>query len=113
MRVLLIVATTALVFLAACGQSLDDVEPQAADTVSVEDNSFGPRVIEVAPGTEVTWTWDGDRQHNVSGDGWQSETIDSGSFERTFARPGTYDYRCTLHPGMTGRVVVSEQATSR
>jgi plastocyanin len=46
--------------------------------------------------------------HDVKGDGWGSgEPQRSGTFRRTFDQPGTYDYVCTLHPQMTGRVLVT------
>jgi plastocyanin len=46
--------------------------------------------------------------YNVEGDGCDSgEPLASGAFRRTFDQPGTYDYTCTLHPQMTGRVVVT------
>jgi plastocyanin len=42
------------------------------------------------------------------GEGWTSgDPQRSGTFTHTFDRPGTYPYRCTLHDGMDGRVVVT------
>lgn len=95
----------------ACGPpSLDSVEPTHGVTrVALEDNRFKPRVIQVAPGTTITWDWnDGSKQHDVVGDDFASEVQSSGSFEHTFTTPGTFDYRCTLHSNMTGRVIVEE-----
>ena len=55
----------------------------------------------------MSWAFnDGDRAHNVVADGWSSEVLTSGSYQRTFAVPGSYAYRCTLHMGMDGRVDV-------
>jgi plastocyanin len=46
--------------------------------------------------------------HDVTGEGWKSGDPQSeGTFRHAFDRPGTYDYRCTLHGGMEGRVVVT------
>jgi plastocyanin len=59
------------------------------------------------PGTAVTWTFDdGGVEHNVVGDGWQSDVQASGTYQRTFTQPGSYPYACTLHVGMDGRVEV-------
>ena len=77
--------------------------------VAAKDNQFTPPAIQVTAGTTVTWSFD-DRfvPHDVTGDGWTSgDPKSSGTFTHTFDRPGTYDYRCTLHDGMDGRVVVT------
>lgn len=78
--------------------------------VAVHDNLFAPAAIEIPVGTTVTWTWEGERPHNVVGDGFESPVQESGTFERTFETPGIHDYQCTLHGGMRGRVVVAEAA---
>jgi plastocyanin len=77
--------------------------------VAARDNRFTPAAIQVAAGTEVTWTFkDGLVPHDVVGDGFSSgEPRRKGTFAHTFDRPGTYAYRCTVHDGMTGQVVVT------
>lgn len=98
----------AVVLLASCGASLDDVEPaEGVTTVEAADNVFRPQVIHVDAGTEVTWEFVGNRDHNVVGDGWASDVMREGTFARSFEEPGTYDYSCTLHGGMNGRLVVT------
>ncbi|MEX2445737.1 MAG: plastocyanin/azurin family copper-binding protein [Dehalococcoidia bacterium] len=102
-------AIGAMAMLAACGTPLEEVEPvSGVTTVSVQDNRFDARVIEVPAGAEVTWRFDGEREHNVVGEGWQSEVMSDGSYAHTFETPGTYDYLCTLHRGMDGRVIVTQ-----
>lgn len=103
------IAVLSFAALACSNESLDDVKPETSvDTVKVIDNDFEPRVIEVAEGTEITWTWDeAGRPHDVSGDGFSSEVMETGAFSFVFDDTGTFDYRCTLHNGMTGRVVVT------
>jgi plastocyanin len=77
--------------------------------VAAKDNRFSPAAIQVPAGTTVTWTFeDGLIPHDVKGDSFSSgEPRRDGSFTHTFDQPGTYPYRCTLHDGMTGRVVVT------
>ena len=77
--------------------------------VAATDNRFTPAAIQVPAGTTVTWRFeDGFVPHDVNGDGFASgEPRRRGSFTHTFDRPGTYPYRCTLHDGMDGRVVVT------
>lgn len=97
--------------LTACGDGGEDpaaAEPVAGTEVSVVDNDFEPVHLEVGSGETVTWRWEGDAAHNVVGDGFESEVQDEGTFSHTFEDAGTYDYECTLHRGMTGRVTVVE-----
>ena len=106
-------ALVAVLVLAGCGGDQDgggaDAAPVTGVTqVAANDNRFTPPAIQVPAGTEVTWEFK-DRfvPHDVVGDGFSSgEPRRSGSFAHTFAEPGTYPYRCTLHDGMSGRVVV-------
>jgi plastocyanin len=87
---------------------LDPGDPVAGVTeVAVRDNEFAPAAIEVPVGTTVTWRWEGEEEHNVVGDGFESPVQTEGEFAQTFAEPGTYDYRCTLHVFMRGEVVVT------
>jgi len=86
-------------------------DPPAKDVTQVvaHDLSFSPATIQVPAPTKVTWSFqDGQVPHNVHGQGWGSgDPQRSGTFAHTFDQPGTYDYACTLHPRMTGRVVVT------
>ena len=77
-------------------------------TVEAKDLKFQPPAIEVPAGTEVTWRFDdGAVPHNVKGDGFASKNQERGTFTHRFAKAGEYRYRCTLHAGMEGRVVVT------
>jgi plastocyanin len=112
---LLVPLALAAVVLAGCGGDEGggnggaDAAPVTGVTeVAAKDNQFTPPAIQVPVGTEVTWQFE-DRfvPHDVKGDGFSSgEPKRSGSFTHTFTQPGTYPYRCTLHAGMDGRVVV-------
>jgi plastocyanin len=104
------------VLLAGCADGADrpgdaaaDPPPDGVTEVVAKDNRFSPAAIQVPAGTEVTWTFaDGLVPHNVVGEGWGIEDPQrSGTFRHAFQRPGTYDYACTLHQGMTGRVAVT------
>jgi plastocyanin len=105
----------AVLVLAGCGGDEGgggegaEAAPVAGVTqVDAKDNQFTPAAIQVPAGTEVTWAFK-DRfvPHDVTGEGWTSgEPQRSGKFTHIFEQPGSYPYRCTLHDGMTGRVVV-------
>ncbi len=74
--------------------------------VRLELNDFRPDAIEVPVGTMVTWRFDG-VEHNIVGEGFSSPPKSEGVFRHTFNSPGVYDYRCTLHGPMRGRVTVT------
>jgi plastocyanin len=99
--------------LAACqtgsAASPADSQPvKGVTTVEAKDLKFLPPAIEVAPGTEVTWRFDdGSVPHDVKGDGFASEIQSRGTFSHRFTQAGEFRYKCTLHAGMEGRVVVA------
>ena len=107
MKRLLYLATlsmAALLFFAPAASAQDDM------TVSIQDFSFNPGQITVAPGTTVTWTNEGPSPHTTTADdgSWDSGTLQQGEdFSFTFDEPGTYTYHCSIHPDMTASVKVS------
>lgn len=81
----------------------------AANSVTIDNFSFTPMELDVAAGTEVTWTNKDDVPHTVvSVDGkFKSRALDTDqTFSFTFKDPGTYEYFCSVHPRMTGKIVV-------
>jgi plastocyanin len=82
-------------------------------TVTTPNSTFTPRVLTIVAGTVVTWQFSGQR-HNVTfgslmpAGGNIGNTDPGNAVSRTFATPGTYDYQCTRHSGMTGQVVVTK-----
>lgn len=111
-RSLLVVAALLVVVVVGAGLWLRvRLDPGSAVAgarlVAVRDNEFGPAAVQVPVGTAVTWRWDGEEGHNVVGDGFESPVQVDGEFVHTFAAPGTYGYRCSLHFLMRGEVVVT------
>jgi plastocyanin len=85
--------------------------PQQTATaeVKIDNFSFGPATLTVAPGTTVTWVNHDDIPHTVvSTDGlFKSKVLDTDEkFSFTFTKTGTYPYFCSIHPKMTANVVV-------
>ena len=83
--------------------------PVPSAGVKIDNFSFGPAQITVPAGTTVTWTNRDDIPHTVVSDDklFKSNALDTDDkFSYTFAKPGTYPYFCSLHPKMTGKVVV-------
>jgi len=85
-------------------------QPSAANAeVTIDNFSFGPETLKVSVGTTVTWTNRDDIPHTVvSTDGvFKSKVRDTDEkFSYTFTKAGTYHYYCSVHPKMTGKVVV-------
>ena len=82
--------------------------PETAE-VKIDNFSFGPGTLTVAVGTTVTWTNRDDIPHTVvSTEGvFKSKVLDTDEkFSFTFSKTGSYPYFCSIHPKMTGKVVV-------
>jgi amicyanin len=78
-------------------------------TVSMDHNTFIPGEITVVPGTTVTWVNKEAMPHTVvdTNKGFRSKTLaKDASFSFTFATAGDYDYLCSIHPNMKGKVIV-------
>jgi plastocyanin len=79
-------------------------------TIRIANFTFAAQVVTVPPGAAVTWINDDDIPHTVVADDnktFRSKVLDSGDrFTFTFATAGTYRYYCSIHPHMTGTVIV-------
>ena len=96
-----------LLGLAAVG----GVHAAAAKTqsVAIDGFAFMPQVITITAGTTVTWTNADEDPHTVvaTDKSFHSSAIDTDErFSFTFTHPGEFTYFCSLHPHMTGKVVV-------
>ena len=81
-----------------------------ASQVVVDNFSFAPVMATVAAGSTVTWTNRDDVPHNIvsTEQKFKSPVLDTDQqFSHTFDAPGTYKYFCSIHPKMTGQVVVA------
>ncbi len=82
--------------------------------VSIRDNYFDPATINVTVDGSVVWTHAGTTAHTVQADdgSFSSPTLSTGSsYTTTFAGDATIRYRCSIHPGMRGVVVVGNGGT--
>ena len=83
--------------------------PAAAAEVEIDQFAFVPQRMTVKAGTTVTWINDDDTPHTVASSSklFKSKALDTkDKFSFTFTTAGTYAYFCSLHPHMTGVVVV-------
>ena len=84
------------------------IAPRAADPNN--DQSFVPQYISMPIESTVSWTNDDSIQHTITSDEeglFVSGPISPGdTFDNTFDTPGEFGYHCSIHPWMTGRVMV-------
>jgi plastocyanin len=80
--------------------------------VELEGTCFSPSTLHAGAGETITFVNRDPFAHNVSGTGWGNyEDMDQGDrFTTSFSDEGIYPFACTLHPGMTGVVVVGDDA---
>ena len=77
--------------------------------VAIDNFTFGPQIVTVKAGDTVIWTNRDDIPHTVTASNlkFKSKALDTDDkFSFTFTVPGTYKYFCSLHPHMTGTIVV-------
>lgn len=106
------IALLTLVTLTACA-------PKAGpNDVFVKDLRFNPKKLTVSAGTTVTWTNFDQTAHTITSDSndttdapkaqkFTSKPLSPGdTYKHTFDTPGTYKYHCSIHPYLTGEVIV-------
>jgi len=94
----------------AAGAATSMAAPGSASQINIDNFSFSPGVSNIPAGTKVTWTNHDDIPHNVisAEKHFASPVLDTDqSFSFSFEKPGRYAYYCSIHPKMTGKVVVS------
>lgn len=102
-------AIVLMIGISGCGAAKEEEPSTALDeyTVIIEDYKFQPAEITIKSGETVTWINKDSVRHNAT-DG----TFDTGllgkdkSAQQQFDEAGTYDYYCTPHPYMKGKVIV-------
>ena len=83
--------------------------PATDAEVDIDQFTFTPQHITVKAGTTVTWINEDDVPHTIASSSkpFKSKELDTGdNFSFTFTTPGTYAYICSVHPYMTGTIVV-------
>jgi plastocyanin len=109
----LLLMSVVLVGVAACfGRTTLPAQSSAApppQQVKIDNFSFAPQQLTVAVGTTVVWVNNDDVPHTVVGSHqeFRSKALDTNDqFSFTFTKAGTFNYFCSVHPMMTGKIVV-------
>ena len=76
--------------------------------IDITNFAFVPATVTISKGTTVVWTErDSGISHTVTGDGFDSGPLSQGdTFSQTFNDAGTFNYHCSIHPTMTGTIIV-------
>lgn len=109
LNLLLVAQVVAAVGAQKSSSPVQSKEAAATASVKIDNFSFGPDAVTVPVGATVTWTNRDDIPHTVvSSDGvFKSKALDTDDqFSYTFTKPGTYTYFCSIHPKMTGKIIV-------
>lgn len=117
-RAILSAAAASLLVLAFGLSRVSHARPAATESsdssdryqIKIDNFSFAPAALTVPAGTTVTWVNHDDIPHTVvssHGGNLKSPVLDTDQkFSHTFAQAGTYAYYCSIHPKMTGKVIV-------
>lgn len=78
-----------------------------ATDIGLKSLKFTPNKVTVPKGSKVNFVWKEKVAHNIVFDAKRkSPTLNKGVWSTSFDKPGTFKYKCTLHPGMDGQVTV-------
>jgi YVTN family beta-propeller protein len=80
----------------------------AAASVSIVNFSFNPKSLAVKAGQTVAFTNNDSVTHTTTSSAWDSRDIQPGSSYTLTApsQPGSYAFHCSIHPSITGTLVV-------
>ena len=86
-------------------------DPAPVD-IKIDNFTFAPQRLIVRAGTTVIWRNRDDIPHAVASSRrlFKSKALDTDdTYAFTLTTAGTYEYFCSLHPQMTGTIVVEDQ----
>jgi len=82
-------------------------KPAETKTVTIQNFSFNPTTLTIKKGDTVIWVNNDSYDHQIKSSIFNSSKLSKGqSFSYTFNSAGTFDYLCTIHPSMTGKIIV-------
>ena len=99
--------------LALAGEMKDTGTSGAGQNkIEIKDFAFNPQTITVKSGDKITWINRDEEPHTIVSVGKKfpkSSALDTDQeFSITVSAPGTYEYFCSVHPKMTGTIVVEK-----
>ena len=101
-----------LSLLAFAGEMKDAGTSAHENQIEIKDFAFNPKTLTVKSGEKVTWINRDEEPHTIVSVEKQfkkSSALDTDQeFTITAGAPGTYEYFCSVHPKMTGTIVVEK-----
>ena len=100
--------------LSALSGEMKDASSSGAgeNKIEIKDFAFNPQTITVKSGEKITWINRDEEPHTVVSVGKQFEKSSALDTDQTYTivagAPGTYSYFCSVHPKMTGTIVVEK-----
>lgn len=80
-----------------------------SNTIVISNFSFQPGTLTIKVGTEITFKNEDSVTHTVTSNSFDSGDINPGaSLKHVFSESGTFDYHCSIHPTMTGQIIVTQ-----
>lgn len=82
-------------------------DPEKQLNIFIRDSKFIPNFNAVRAGAKTTWLNEDTKTHTVTGENWGSGEIAPGkAYSKIFDAAGDYKYHCSIHPSMTGEIIV-------
>jgi plastocyanin len=112
LRIAALLCALAFSFLSALAGEMKDTDPIATGgtRIEIKDFAFNPQTITVKSGEKITWINRDEEPHTIVSVEKQfkkSSALDTDQeFTITAGAPGTYTYYCSVHPKMTGTIVI-------
>ena len=111
MRLSVLALASAALLTFGCGNDSSPTSPSSGSlvTVQINNSTFSPNPVTMKVGQQVNWKNNDSITHTATLDGMFNNTISPMSAQGapvTMSAAGTFNYHCTIHPGMNGTIVV-------
>lgn len=118
-KIIISLIVVSVIFVAGCGTKPKTVNPVTTtptglstevatnNTVTILNFSFSPSSLTIKKGESVTWLNEDSAPHAINFETFSSDTFSKGeSYSKTFNEAGSFNYYCSIHPSMIGKIIV-------